>query len=156
MQALQPELPQTKTNIDILKVDPPVGNHLIDEQLLELPMEDAQVIIHIIHRVCHPECVSLGACGICINRNVFLNPNKNWAKCVLIHVTHAQLLSAEGLTPKNEVTRFSLIFSGMPKSATRFNFIEPCDRGWCLSDIERNKSDVYVLKIHKSNVTLIA
>ena len=156
MQAIGQETPQTKTNIDFLQVEQTANAPLIDEQLLQLPMEEGQVIIHIIHRVCHPECTSLGACGICINRNVFLNPNKNWAKCVLIHVTHAQLLSAEGLTPKNEVTRFSLIFSGMPKSATRFNFIEPCDRGWCLSDIERNKSDVYVLKIHKSNVTLIA
>ena len=121
MQALQPEA--TKTNMDFLQVEQTANAPLIDEQLLQLPMEEGQVVIHIIHRVCSFACVPLGACGICIDRNVFLRPNKIGFKSVLIHSTHGGLLSDKGLTPKKEVTNFSLIFSGKPKSATRFNFI---------------------------------
>ena len=155
MHSIQAANPQTKTNTDFLQVEQTPDATLISEHLLQLPMEEGQVVIHIFHRVCSPTCVSLGACGVCMNPKVFLRPNKIGCRSELLHITHSDLLSDKGLTPKKEVTKFTLIFSGMPKSASSFDFIEPCERGWSLLDIQRNKTDVYVLKIHKSNMTLV-
>ncbi len=45
---------------------------------------------------------------------------------------------------------FTLIFSGLPKSCTIFDFIEHCDNNWGafeVRNIARNESDVYYVKI---------
>lgn len=46
---------------------------------------------------------------------------------------------------------FSLIFSGLPKSCTRFDFVEQCTNqsgAFEVRNIDRNQSDVYFLKMY--------
>lgn len=45
--------------------------------------------------------------------------------------------------------KFTLVFSGLPKDCRVFDFVEeiPQEGGFLVTDIERNPSDVYVIKL---------
>ena len=128
---------------------------VIDAKLAELPSEERQVVIHINHHACFRACVSSGACSVCLNSTVYLLPNKVSTPSLLVHAINAEQLD-NIMILKKEVMKFSLIFSGLPKDATSFDFIEPGDGGWRLLNIKRNKSDVYVLKIKHIDIKLIS
>ena len=127
----------------------------IDEKLAQLPLEERQVVIHINHHACFRSCVSFGACSVCLNSTVYLLPNTVSTPSILVHAINAEHLD-DMMILKKEVMSFSLIFSGLPKGATSFDFIEPGDGGWRLLNIKRNKSDVYVLKIKHTDIKLIS
>jgi len=70
----------------------------------------------------------------------------------------SELVHAENITffphwtayPPGQQAYFTLIFTGLPKSCTMFDFIEHCDNqigAFKVLNIKRNKSDVYYLKI---------
>ena len=44
---------------------------------------------------------------------------------------------------------FTLIFSGLPKDCKLFDFVEeiPQEGGFLVTDIDRNESDVYTIKL---------
>ena len=127
----------------------------IDAKLAELPSEERQVVIHINHHACFRSCVSSGACSVCLNSTVYLLPNTTSTPSLLLHAINAELLD-NMMILKKEVMNFSLIFCGLPKNATSFDFIEPGDGGWRLLNIKRNKSDVYVLRIKHTDIKLIS
>ena len=127
----------------------------IDEKLAQLPLEDQQVVIHINHHACFRACVSSGACSVCLNSTVYLLPNTVSTPSLLVHAINAELLN-NMMILKKEIMNFSLIFSGLPKDATSFDFIEPGDGGWRLLNIKRNKIDVYVLRIKHTDIKLIS
>ena len=127
----------------------------IDAKLAELPSEERQVVIHINHHPCFQSCVSSGACSVCLNSTVYLLPNTISTPSLLVHAINAELLD-NMMSLKKEVMNFSLIFSGLPRDATSFDFIEPGDGGWRLLNIKRNKIDVYVLRIKQTDIKLIS
>lgn len=128
---------------------------VIDENIAQLPLEERQVVIHINHHACFRSCVSSGACSVCLNSTVYLIPDTVPTPSLLVHAINAELLD-NMMMLKKEVMNFSLIFSGLPKDATSFDFIEPGDGGWILLNIKRNKSDVYALKIKHTDIKLIS
>ena len=153
MQAYKTETPSPQIKIDFSQFNQAQGKHVMDEDLLHLPEEVGQVVIHINNHPCSSDCVFINECSFRINSKVFLLPNINSAKSVLVHAINVEL--NKEILFRKRVTKFSLIFSGLPKSATSFNFIEPGETGWRLLNINRNKEDVYKLKIKKAVIELI-
>lgn len=127
---------------------------VIDEELLHLPMEEGQVAIHINHHSCFSSCIGSSICSVSVNPNAYLQPNNISTRSLLVHTVNIET-DDKNISIRKEVKKFSLIFSGLPKNAASFDFIEPCSTGWRLLNINRNKSDVYKLQIHKGIVKLI-
>lgn len=152
MQAYKTQFYPHQLKINFSQFNQSKGRHVIDEKLLNWPMEDGQVLVHINHHVCNPACVFLSACSFRIDPEVFLLPNSSSSKSLLVHAINAEV--NKEIVFRKRVTKFSLIFSGLPKSATSFHFIEPGEKGWRLLNIQRNKSDVYVLKAKKDGIEL--
>ncbi len=68
----------------------------------------------------------------------------------LVHVNNISKYPVWQLVEANSSHIFTLIFSGLPKTCTRFQFREICDNqagAWCVESIARNKTDVYFLRI---------
>ena len=112
-------------NIDAIKL----SKHLTKIE------EEKQVIIH---------CNYKGFGRIRIWKTTFLVAKNLNHKSKLIH--------AENITLYPEWTLkrgFTLIFTGLPKNCKQFDFIEdiPEPGGWIVNNIERNKSDVYLIDI---------
>ncbi len=141
--------------MSILTISPEVGfPNKLKNQILDLPLEEGQVVIHINFHSCSSHCLSLNACSIVVNTNIFLLPNNSLTPTVLVHAVNVKISAS--ILIKKEVTCFSLIFNALPKSATTFDFIEPGVGGWRLLNIKRNKTDVYVLRIHKKEISIVS
>ena len=153
MQAYKTQTPSPQIEIDFSQFNQSKGKHVIDEALLNYPIEERQVVIHIDSHPCSHDCFITRDCSFRIDSKVFLLSNISSAKSVLVHAINVEL--NKEILFRKRVTKFSLIFSGLPKSATSFNFIEPGETGWRLLNIKRNKEDVYKLKIKKAFIELI-
>ena len=153
MQTYKTQTPSPQIKIDFSEFNQSKGKHVIDEDLLNLPVKEGHVVIHINNHPCSQDCLALGDCSFRINSKVFLLSNLSSSKSVLIHAINTEV--NKDIAFRKRVTRFSLIFSGLPKSATSFDFIEPGETGWRLLNIKRNKEDVYKLKIKKAVIELI-
>ena len=153
MQAYKTQTPSPQIEIDFLQFNQSKDRHVIDEALLNCPMEEQQVVIHIDNHPCSHDCLIIRECSFRIDSKVFLLSNISSSKSLLIHAINAEV--NKDIAFCKRVTRFSLIFSGLPKSATSFDFIEPGETGWRLLNIKRNKEDVYKLKIKKAVIELI-
>ena len=153
MQAYKTETPSPQIKIDFSQFNQSKGKHVIDEDLLSLPVEERQVVIHIDNHPCSHNCVAVRDCSFRIDSKVFLLSNLSPSKSVLIHAINVEV--NKDIVFSKRVSKFSLIFSGLPKSATSFDFIEPGKTGWRLLNIKRNKKDVYNLKIKKAVIELI-
>lgn len=71
-------------------------------------------------------------------------------KSDLIHVENIVLYPNWMTCFPGEKIYFTLIFSGLPKSCTQFDFVEECDNefgNFEARNIVRNESDVYYLEI---------
>jgi hypothetical protein len=126
----------------------------VKQQIHNLPQEESQVIIHINLHPCNPICLSSNSCRFEVSAEISLIPNTNASASRLVHAININVSPATIAITK-EVTSFSLVFNGLPKLATSFDFIEPGNKGWKLLNIPRNISDVYVLNIHKLEITLV-
>lgn len=120
-------------------------------QLKNWPETEGQVIVHIVYQACYSSCFS---CCIRIHPEIHLLPNSGSACSKLIHVENTTS-PFDCIQITNEFTHFTLVFTALSRSATRFDFIEPDERGWSLLDIPRNESDVYTLRIHKESIEII-
>ncbi len=127
MQAYKTQYRTSQIKLNFSQFNQSRGGHVIDEELLNSPMEEGQVLVHINYHVCNADCFLLGACSFRIDRRVFLLPNCSSSKSLLIHSTNAEV--NKEIVFRKRVTKFSLIFSGLPKSATSFHFIEPGEKG---------------------------
>ena len=153
MQAYKTQTPSPQIEIDFSQFNQSKGRHVIDEALLNCPMEEQQVVVHIDNHPCSHDCWIIRECSFRIDSKVFLLSNISSSKSLLIHAINAEV--NKDIAFRKRVTRFSLIFSGLPKSANSFDFIEPGETGWRLLNIKRNKEDVYKLKIKKAVIELI-
>lgn len=50
---------------------------------------------------------------------------------------------------KGQTINFTLVFTGLPKNCIRFNMVEDIQEagGFVINNIERNKTDVYLIDI---------
>ena len=118
------------------------------ESLLANAQELGQVIIHCLHYGCSSECGKTLKCELKLNPNVQLIPTNGSRPSKLIQTYNINL--PPGRTFKNSYgTEFTLIFTGLPKNCTEFDFIEPDEggKGWEAKNIKRNKTDLYKLFI---------
>jgi hypothetical protein len=114
------------------------------------PALEGQVIMHFLHQVCFPFCFR---CKIEIYPDIHLISDTGSKKANLIHIANRS--SSLKFTSTGEFTRFTLVFSALPKSCRTFDLIEPGENGWKLLNIPRNTSDVYHIKLHAANISLI-
>jgi len=71
-------------------------------------------------------------------------------KSELVHIENITYYPDWYLCPAGTETYFTLIFSGLPKSCTAFDFIEHCTNqagAFEVKNIQRNNSDVYFLQL---------
>ena len=67
----------------------------------------------------------------------------------LVHAENIVYVPQWQPIPQSGVARFTLIFSGLPKGCTHFNFVEIINEpgGWLVKDIKRNAQDVYSIEL---------
>lgn len=104
---------------------------------------DAQVIVH---------CSVKGAplmSAVRVWPSTFLIDQNSGYKSKLIHAEGVVFVPEWQLIPESGIARFTLIFGGLPKSCTSFNFSEiiPEPGGWHVQNIRRNKQDVYRIEL---------
>lgn len=123
------------------------------KEIAKLQMDsstDGQVTIHILHQACYSFCTE---CNIEVYQDIHLIPDSGLKRSELIHIENRT--STLKFKTDGEFTRFTLIFSALPKHCRTFDFIEPGERGWRLLNIQRNDSDVYNIKIHKEAIHIL-
>jgi len=125
------------------KID--IAPSLLDEIKTQIH-EMGQVVLHFLYSTppsSYPSYIRIWPSSFLYDKN---SPHKS------------ELVHAENITyyPKwHECTPgstyfFSLIFSGLPKSCTSFDFIEHCTNqagAFSVHDIARNESDVYFIRM---------
>ncbi len=80
----------------------------------------------------------------------FLYDHHSSHRSELVHIENIVYYPNWQLCPGGKGAQFTLVFSGLPKSCTTFDFIEHCTNqggAFEVHDIARNNSDVYYLKM---------
>ncbi|OYU56705.1 MAG: hypothetical protein CFE25_05625 [Chitinophagaceae bacterium BSSC1] len=141
------------TNTEIQKKAPSIIEQF-ENMLSKQTAEEGQVIIHCIHHPCFAGCLVSHHCSICVDGNIILIPNIGEANATLLYAENILLQPASN--PKTElISKFTLVFSALPKNCKTFSFVEPCARGWELHNIKRNSTDVYTISITKSSLKVV-
>jgi len=121
---------------------------IIEKELLESLQtkieEEKQVIVH----CCFPASPFLGNL-IRIWNTTYLLDNSSSHKSKLIHAENITIYPNWTAVPFMRDFWFTLIFSGLPKDCTSFDFKEviPEEGGFFVKSIKRNGSDIYRIKI---------
>lgn len=108
--------------------------------------EKGQVVLHIFYRV-----PSSNFMQIRIWPTTFLYDSNSSHKSDLVTYHNIVLYPHWHLCFPGENVYFTLVFNGLPKSCTSFDFIEHCDNeagAFKVTGIARNESDVYYLRIN--------
>lgn len=127
--------PKTSISEDILKK--------IKEQTEEM----GQVVLHFVF---HTPDVLLGDSLIRIWPSTYLYDLHSSHKSELVHIENITYYPDWYLCPAGSESFFTLIFNGLPKSCTAFDFIEHCTNqsgAFQVKNIQRNKTDVYFLQL---------
>ncbi len=119
----------------------------IDPELLRaaeaMVATEGQVIIHCLIR-------GFGFSSIYyrIWQTTYLYPKGSTHKSELVHFENVTLAPQWTVLPAGAAAIFSLIFSGLPKSCTVFDFVEEISEpgGFVVKNIPRNDSDVYFVQ----------
>lgn len=102
--------------------------------------EEKQVTVH---------CSCIGVSRIRIWKSTFLVAHSSPHRSKLIYAENITLYPE--WTPVEEVkkTRFTLVFTGLPKGCKQFDLIEdiPEPGGFIVRNIKRNNSDVYLIEV---------
>jgi hypothetical protein len=117
----------------------------IDPSLLVMPEEEGQVVIHFLYEEVYDSFM-----GIRIWPTTYLYDQSSSHRSTLIHVENITLAPEWTSIFPGSKKSFTLIFSGLPKSCTIFDFVEECNSEgppFELRSIKRNNTDVYFLKI---------
>ncbi|MEM9548764.1 MAG: hypothetical protein AAGA77_22460 [Bacteroidota bacterium] len=110
--------------------------------------EMGQVVLHFVFHT--PPDTGMGDTLIRIWPTSYLYDLHSSHKSELIHIENITYYPVWYLCPAGTETYFTLIFSGLPKSCTAFDFIEHCTNqsgAFEVRNIQRNKSDVYFLQL---------
>lgn len=115
----------------------------IQEELDVLTDEERQVIVHCTYK----NTFDLGL--IRIWKSTFLIDKDSLHKSILLHAFNITIFPEWKMVNKGETLIFTLIFSALPKSCSRFDLIEdiPQEGGFEVLNIERNLNDIYHLTI---------
>lgn len=109
--------------------------------------EMGQVVLHFVFKT--PEML-FGDTLIRIWPTSYLYDLGSAHKSELVHIENITYYPDWYLCPAGSETYFTLIFSGLPKSCTAFDFIEHCTNqsgAFEVKNIQRNKTDVYFLQL---------
>ena len=115
------------------------------DQIQSRTEEQGQVVLHFIFRNFMPWATMIRIWPTC-----FLFDQDSDHVSELIHVENVTMYPTWQDVPPMTETFFTLIFTGLPKSCTRFDFEEHCtsEAGeFFCKGIERNEVDVYYLSI---------
>lgn len=106
--------------------------------------EEKQVIVH----CCFPASPFLGNL-IRIWNTTYLVDNTSSHKSKLIHAENITIYPNWTVVPFMKDFWFTLVFSGLPKDCTSFDFKEIIteEGGFFVKSIKRNSSDIYRIKI---------
>lgn len=106
--------------------------------------EEKQVIVH----CCFPASPSLGNLIRIWNTTYLIDQNSSH-KSKLIHAENISIFPYWTPVPFMKDFWFTLVFSGLPKDCTSFDFKEeiPEEGGFFVKSIKRNSSDIYRIKI---------
>lgn len=121
---------------------------IIEKQLLESLKtkieEEKQVIIH----CCFPASPFLGNLIRIWNSTVLIDNNSSH-QSKLIHSENISIYPQWTPVPFMKDFWFTLVFTGLPKECTSFDFKEviPEEGGFYVKSIKRNSSDIYRIKI---------
>ena len=123
----------------------------IDPSLLEeiksQTQEMGQVVIHFIY---HTPAFA-GESKIRIWPSTYLYDHDSPHKSELVHAENITYYPEWYECSPGSTNYFTLIFSGLPKACSTFDFIEHCDSQWGafeVRNIPRNTSDVYFVRIY--------
>ena len=106
-----------------------------------------QVVLHFVFR--SPDDL-FGDTLIRIWPTTYLYDNHSPHISDLVHIENITYYPDWHICPAGSNTYFTLIFSGLPKSCTAFDFIEHCSNqagAFQVKNIQRNDSDVYFLQM---------
>ncbi len=109
--------------------------------------EIGQVVLHFLYQ--SPDS-TLGDSLIRIWPTTYLYAQNSAHKSELVHIENISYYPQWYLCKAGSENHFTLIFSGLPKSCTKFDFIEHCTNqagAFKVHGINRNDSDIYYLKI---------
>jgi len=124
---------------------------LISEQLLnQIKSQTEEMGQVVLHFVFHTSDVLLGDTLIRIWPTTYLYDLHSSHKSELVHIENITYYPDWYLCPAGSESFFTLIFSGLPKSCTAFDFIEHCTNqsgAFQVKNIQRNKTDVYFLQL---------
>lgn len=125
-------------------IEKPKISEEILEQLQTQIQEEKQVIVH----CCFPAAPYFGNL-IRIWQSTYLIDEKTGHKSALIHAENITIFPVWTEIPPMKDYWFTLVFSGLPKDCRSFDLKEiiPEEGGFFVSDIRRNRSDVYRVKI---------
>lgn len=120
----------------------------IDQELLAelktLVREESQVVIH-----CLFDNMDLIGSLIRIWPTTFLYDTSSTHRSELVHADNITMFPMWTEVPNGSVFTFSLLFTGLPRACTVFDFIEeiPEKGGFKVTGIKRNNSDVYYIRV---------
>ena len=126
----------------LVKPKPEMGTDVlaaIDPQTLE----DSHIYVHCYFDNVYKDML------IRIWRTTFLVDKASGARAAMLHAENISIAPQWTLIADGGTFHFLLIFSSLPKSCERFDFIEEIAQpgGFLVKDIVRNKEDVYHLTI---------
>lgn len=106
--------------------------------------EEKQVIVH----CCYQNNYRWG-CRLRIWPSTYLIDSHTGARSQLLFWDNISLFPEWTPVPVTKEYRFTLIFSGLPKDCTVFDFFEeiPEEGGFFVKGIKRNESDVYTIEL---------
>lgn len=130
----------------ITKPEVDISPELLRE-IKEKTEEMGQVVLHFLF---HTPDNGFGDSLIRIWPTTYLYDLHSAHKSELVHIENITYYPDWYLCPAGSETFFTLIFSGLPKSCTAFDFIEHCTNesgAFQVKNIQRNASDVYFLQL---------
>lgn len=122
-------------------------SHKLLSQIKAQTEEMGQVVLHFVFKT--PNMI-LGDTLIRIWPTTYLYDLHSAHKSELVHIENITYYPDWFLCPAGTETYFTLVFSGLPRSCTAFDFIEHCTNqagAFEVKNIQRNKSDVYFLQL---------
>ena len=130
----------------ITKPETRVSKKLLDE-IKSQTEEMGQVVLHFLFQT---KNILFGDTLIRIWPTTYLYDLGSSHRSELVHVENITYYPDWFLCPAGTETYFTLVFSGLPKSCTAFDFIEHCTNqsgAFEVRNIQRNSSDVYFLQL---------
>lgn len=139
---LFPTLGRTVKTVELPVVKPVIETDVLTS-IDPKTLEDSHVYVH-----CYVDDPG-DELLIRIWKTTFLIDRASGTKAELMHAENITIAPLWTMIPGGNPFRFLLIFSSLPKSCTKFDFVEEISQpgGFFFTDISRNERDVYHITI---------